>query len=890
MAEYSGGNPEADHLVVLVHGLWGNPNHMASVAKALREQYTPDQVYILLAKRNSGSFTYDGIELGGERVCLEIEEELEAIKSKGGNIKKISIVGYSLGGLVARYAIGLLFARGVLDNLECMNFTAFASPFLGVRTPLRGWANQIWNVLGARTLCMSGRQLFGIDKFRDTGKPLIAVLADPNSIFMSGLAKFKRHTLYTNITNDRSAVYYTTGIAKTDPYTDLSQVTVRYLPGWDDVILDPADPVSASAPPPEEPETARASVEKWAKRVPFVAALALFIPLGVVAFLVNSAVQTVRSSRRVRLHERGLAGIPVQDFRVNLWIKEIREAVEDAYENLSSSQNQAYLVNGDGESSASASEEEEDADGEGGGASEARKMLALERKRSRTQEGGFPTLALAGYQFAAIEALDKLGWRKYPVWIHKHRHSHAAIIVRMEKEGIMRSSRAAKETSKYFDTNSTTVLPRRSTRSTLARFAYTGANGGPVPGSSSSNGDPEVTLGSDIEDAVKPAVARKRKRAETVTQSAPRRTARTTKIEVKTEVKTEIKSEVETEIKSEEPSSDDELETKPKPRGRIYDLVKEMRLTGPAANAAVDTMGCERLAQPNASARDRRFQTLVALMLSSQTKDTVNAAAMARLQNELPPHAPGAPPGLNLENMLAVDPALLNELIGKVGFHNNKTKYLKTTAALLQSTFNSDIPPTIAGLTSLPGVGPKMAHLCMSATNGWNRVEGIGVDVHVHRITNLWGWQSPPTRTPEDTRRALEAWLPRERWKEINWLLVGLGQSVCLPVGRRCGDCEVGLRGLCRSADRGKEEVKEEMELLEEEVKGEVKEDVKRDMKEDVKEAAAKVEVEAVLRAKKEEIEEKAVVEVKKEEGEAAVDEAVDETRLGSPRVKEEEL
>lgn len=108
----------------------------------------------------------------------------------------------------------------------------------------------------------------------------------------------------------------------------------------------------------------------------------------------------------------------------------------------------------------------------------------------------------------------------------------------------------------------------------------------------------------------------------------------------------------------------------------VYKLVKEMRISGPAANAAVDTMGCERLASNNASARDRRFHTLVALMLSSQTKDTVNAEAMFRLKKELPPHTEGAEPGLNLENMLAVEPAVLNELIGKVGFHNNKTKYV----------------------------------------------------------------------------------------------------------------------------------------------------------------------------------------------------------------------
>ena len=93
---------------------------MTNIARALRAQFPPDKLYILAAKRNSGSFTYDGIELGGERVCVEIEEELEAIRARGGRITKLSLVGYSLGGLVARYAIGLLYARGVLDGLECM--------------------------------------------------------------------------------------------------------------------------------------------------------------------------------------------------------------------------------------------------------------------------------------------------------------------------------------------------------------------------------------------------------------------------------------------------------------------------------------------------------------------------------------------------------------------------------------------------------------------------------------------------------------------------------------------------------------------------------------------------------------------------------------------------
>lgn len=135
---------------------------------------------------------------------------------------------------------------------------------------------------------------------------------------------------------------------------------------------------------------------------------------------------------------------------------------------------------------------------------------------------------------------------------------------------------------------------------------------------------------------------------------------------------------------------------------------------------------------------------------------------------------------------------------------NDSRRYLKQAAEILRDRWNSDIPDTIEGLMSLPGVGPKMAHLCMSAENGWNRVEGIGVDVHVHRITNLWGWQNPPTKTPEETRLVLQSWLPRDKWKEINWLLVGFGQSVCLPVGRKCGDCELGLRGLCKAAERKK--------------------------------------------------------------------------------------
>ena len=60
------------------------------------------------------------------------------------------------------------------------------------------------------------------------------------------------------------------------------------------------------------------------------------------------------------------------------------------------------------------------------------------------------------------------------------------------------------------------------------------------------------------------------------------------------------------------------------------------------------------------------------------------------------------------------------------------------------------------------------------------------MDTHVHRISNRLGWTSgagrpgAQTSTPEETRRALEEWLPEDKWTEVNWLLVGFGQQRCV--------------------------------------------------------------------------------------------------------------
>lgn len=101
-----------------------------------------------------------------------------------------------------------------------------------------------------------------------------------------------------------------------------------------------------------------------------------------------------------------------------------------------------------------------------------------------------------------------------------------------------------------------------------------------------------------------------------------------------------------------------------------------------------------------------------------------------------------------------------------LAYHLLRNSYIRSTARVLRERYNDDIPETVAELCELPGVGPKMAHLCVQIA--WKkydkfmivalvssqivrgRVEGIGVDVHVHRITNRLGWVK--TRQPEETR------------------------------------------------------------------------------------------------------------------------------------------
>ncbi|KAM7261347.1 hypothetical protein ACFE04_008714 [Oxalis oulophora] len=156
---------------------------------------------------------------------------------------------------------------------------------------------------------------------------------------------------------------------------------------------------------------------------------------------------------------------------------------------------------------------------------------------------------------------------------------------------------------------------------------------------------------------------------------------------------------------------------------------------------------------------------------------------------------------LTADNINKADESTLKELIYPVGFYTIKASNMKKIAKICLVKYGGDIPSTLEELLSLPGVGPKIAHLVMHIA--WNKVLGICVDTHVHRICNRLGWvfkkgTTQKTSSPEETRKALELWLPKEEWVSINPTLVLFEQTICTPLRSRCEMCSIS--SMCPSA------------------------------------------------------------------------------------------
>lgn len=170
------------------------------------------------------------------------------------------------------------------------------------------------------------------------------------------------------------------------------------------------------------------------------------------------------------------------------------------------------------------------------------------------------------------------------------------------------------------------------------------------------------------------------------------------------------------------------------------------------------------------------FRILISCLLSLRTKDKTTHEAAARLFALA--HQPAS--------MLTLPLNKIERAIYPVGFYRTKAKSIHAICRRLLDVYGGTVPDSIEELVTLSGVGRKTANLVV--TVGYGK-PGICVDIHVHRISNRWGYVR--TKTPEETEQALRRKLPRPHWITFNDLLVPYGQNLCQPVSPFCSRCKL---------------------------------------------------------------------------------------------------
>lgn len=217
-----------------------------------------------------------------------------------------------------------------------------------------------------------------------------------------------------------------------------------------------------------------------------------------------------------------------------------------------------------------------------------------------------------------------------------------------------------------------------------------------------------------------------------------------------------------------------------------YNLIKEIRLK---ISSPVDEDGAHMLIDRNADVETQNLHCLIALLLSPRTKDEITSATMKDLIDA----------GLSVEWIRKTELDDIDKMISKVGMHAKKAFNMKAIADILYNTYDNHVPNDYQALLAFPGVGPKIAKLTMQIAFGENTV-GISVDTHLHRIARRLGW-AYEAKTPDATAKQLESYVPVSLWAEINPIVVGFGQTVCLPVRPKCNKCLLAKEGLCTSVE-----------------------------------------------------------------------------------------
>lgn len=213
-------------------------------------------------------------------------------------------------------------------------------------------------------------------------------------------------------------------------------------------------------------------------------------------------------------------------------------------------------------------------------------------------------------------------------------------------------------------------------------------------------------------------------------------------------------------------------ETRQPARKKRFDIEEAMRglrlATAPYPKAALFELAAE--------GHTSVFEVLVACIISIRTRDEVtipvarNLFACARSPAEV----------------ADLSVAEIDKLIGSCTFHAPKAQTLHDIARQTVEKHGGTLPCDLEALLSFKGVGPKCANLALGIACN---LPLIGVDIHVHRVTNRWGYIT--AKTPEKTMALLQEKLPQAYWVEINALLVPFGKHICTGVRPHCSTCPV---------------------------------------------------------------------------------------------------
>lgn len=168
------------------------------------------------------------------------------------------------------------------------------------------------------------------------------------------------------------------------------------------------------------------------------------------------------------------------------------------------------------------------------------------------------------------------------------------------------------------------------------------------------------------------------------------------------------------------------------------------------------------------------FEQLIACIISIRTYDEVSIPVAHKLFAR----------ARTAQTVANLTPAEIATLITDSSFAESKAPQIQAIARRVADEFGGELPCDRDLMLSFKGVGPKCANLALGIACGQ---PFISVDIHVHRVTNRWGYVQ--ANTPEKTMAALEQKLPKKYWIEINRLLVPFGKHICQGNIPHCSTC-----------------------------------------------------------------------------------------------------